>query len=59
MQLILVNDKKTAQQFLNVPVTLYKADPNWIRPLNKDIDEVFDAKKIKLFVLVKLSVGFW
>ena len=49
MQLILVNDKKTAQQFLTVPVTLYKNDPNWIRPLDKDIDEVFDTKKNKAF----------
>lgn len=55
MQLILVNDKKTAQQFLNVPVTLYKADPNWIRPLDKDIDEVFDAKKNKAFRFGKIA----
>ena len=54
MQLILVNDKKTAQQFLNVPVTLYKADTNWIRPLDKDIDEVFDAKKNKAFRFGKI-----
>ena len=55
MQLILVNNKKTAKQFLNVPVTLYKADPNWIRPLDKDIDEVFDAKKNKAFRFGKIA----
>lgn len=49
MQLILVNDSFTAKQFLQVAVTLYKKDANWIRPLDKDIDEVFDAKKNKAF----------
>jgi hypothetical protein len=49
MQLIPVNDSKTAQQFLQVAVRLYKNDANWIRPLDKDIEEVFDAKKNKAF----------
>ena len=33
--------------FLQVAVDLYKNDPNWIRPLNKDIEEVFDPNKNK------------
>ena len=37
-------DKKA---FLQVAVDLYKNDPNWIRPLNKDIEEVFDPEKNK------------
>ena len=45
MQLIPVHDRATAQQFLQVAVELYKSDPKWIRPLDKDINEVFDAKK--------------
>ena len=49
MQLIPVKDTITAKQFLQVPVTLYKNDPNWIRPLDNDINEVFDAKKNKAF----------
>lgn len=49
MQLIPVTDKTTAQQFLQVAVVLHKNDPNWIRPLDKDIDEVFDAAKNKTF----------
>ena len=49
MQLIEVNDKKTARDFLLVPVLLYKNDPNWIRPLNKDIEQVFDIKQNKAF----------
>ena len=41
MQLIPVTDKTTAGQFLQVAVDLNKNDPNWIRPLDKDIEEVF------------------
>jgi len=54
MQLILVNDITTAEQFLLVPVTIYKNDINWIRPLDKDINEVFDAKKNKAFRFGKI-----
>lgn len=49
MQLIPVNTKATAKEFLQVAVQLYKNDPNWIRPLDKDINEVFDPKKNKAF----------
>ena len=49
MQIIPVTDKTTAQQFLTVAVELNKNNPSWIRPLNKDIDEVFDKAKNKAF----------
>lgn len=49
MQIIPVNDKATGKQFLQVAVELYKNDANWIRPLDKDIDEVFDPGKNKAF----------
>ena len=49
MQLIPVNDATTAKQFLQVAVELYKNDTNWIRPLDKDIDEVFNKEKNKAF----------
>jgi GNAT superfamily N-acetyltransferase len=49
MQLIQVNDKALASQFLQVAVDLYKNDPQWIRPLDKDINEVFDESKNKAF----------
>ena len=39
-------DKK---QFLQVAVDIYTGDPNWIRPLDKDIEEVFDPAKNKFF----------
>ncbi len=39
-------DKKA---FLAVAVDLYKNDTNWIRPLDKDIEDVFDPAKNKFF----------
>jgi len=49
MKLIPVTDKSTAEQFLQVAVVIHKNDPNWIRPLDKDINEVFDKEKNKAF----------
>ena len=49
MQLTQVSDKRTAKEFLDVNVLVNKNDPNYIRPLDKDIDEVFDPKKNKAF----------
>src|SRR6187401_3049715 len=37
------------QAFLQVAVDMYKDDPNWIRPLDKDIEAVFDPKQNKFF----------
>jgi hypothetical protein len=39
-------DKK---EFLLFPLTLYKNIPNWIRPLDKDVENVFDPEKNKTF----------
>ena len=49
MQLIEVTDDMTARAFLQVNVDLHKNDPNYIRPLDKDVNEVFDEKKNKAF----------
>lgn len=49
MQLIEVKDKKQIRAFLDFPVELYKPDKNWIRPLDKDIEAVFDEKENKFF----------
>lgn len=49
MQIVPVNDEKTAKEFLETAVELYRNDRNWIRPLDKDINEVFDPKKNKAF----------
>ncbi|MDX5421080.1 MAG: hypothetical protein LPK14_02415 [Hymenobacteraceae bacterium] len=48
MQLIEVNTPELAREFLMVQVRIYKNDPNYIRPLDKDINNVFDPKKNKL-----------
>lgn len=49
MQIIPVTDKTTAQQFIQAAVVINKKDSNWIRPLDKDINEVFDKEKNKAF----------
>lgn len=49
MQLIEVTDAKTAEEFIAVNVHLNKNNPAYIRPLDKDINDVFDEKKNKAF----------
>ena len=49
MKLIEVNDANTERAFLHLPVKLYKNEPHWIRPLDKDIKQVFDKEKNKYF----------
>ncbi len=48
MQVIPVTAQNSSL-FIELAVELYKNDKNWIRPLNKDIEEVFDEKKNKAF----------
>ena len=48
MHLIEVTNAATAQEFIQFQVDLYRQDPNYIRPLDKDIEDVFDPKKNKL-----------
>lgn len=49
MKLIEVKNSTQAREFLMLPVVLYKNEPHWIRPLDKDIESVFDADKNKTF----------
>ncbi len=49
MQLVEVKDLITAKLFLKVNVDLNRQEANYIRPLDKDITEVFDFKKNKTF----------
>ena len=55
MQIIPVNDKSTHQLFMNLPLVIYKNDKQWIRPLDKDVEEVFDVKKNKAFRFGKVQ----
>jgi GNAT superfamily N-acetyltransferase len=47
--LVEVKDKSTAKAFIQLPVRLYRTNPYWIRPLDKDIEKVFDPAQNKLF----------
>lgn len=49
MNIYPVETNNEEKEFLSVPISIYKHDPNWIRPLDKDIDDVFDPKKNKSF----------
>jgi hypothetical protein len=49
MRIIEVSGPQLIREFLMLPVTLYKADNNWIRPLDKDIESVFDPEQNKYF----------
>ncbi|MET0464754.1 MAG: hypothetical protein ABW007_16450 [Chitinophagaceae bacterium] len=44
-----VKDTVTAKKFLEVNFFINNQDPNYIRPLDKDIEQVFDPKKNKAF----------
>jgi hypothetical protein len=47
MQLIEVTDKQTAKDFIKVNVLINKGDANYIRPLDKDVEAVFDKEQNK------------
>ncbi len=47
MELIEITDVAQARQFIDVNVRLNRNDPNYIRPLDKDIHAVFDPKTNK------------
>lgn len=49
MQLIEVVTPEHKKKFIELPVRLYTGDPNYIRPLDKDIEDVFDPQKNKYF----------
>jgi len=49
MQLIAVTTPALARDFIKVNVQINKPHPNYIRPLDKDVEEVFDEKKNKTF----------
>ena len=49
MQIIPVDTRLLATQFIDVARVIYTNDTHWIQPLNKDIEEVFDDKKNKAF----------
>ncbi|WP_028296793.1 hypothetical protein [Olivibacter sitiensis] len=44
-----VTSEEDEMAFLQMPLIIYKQDPNYIRPLDADLKEIFDPKQNKLF----------
>ncbi len=49
MKITPVDDHKRVRQFLEMPQPLYVDSPNYIRPIDQDIEKVFDRDKNKYF----------
>ncbi len=49
MEIIEVNDKATEKEFNQMQVEIYKDHPNWIRPIDQEINDIFDLSKNKLY----------
>ncbi|GAB4107562.1 GNAT family N-acetyltransferase [Echinicola sediminis] len=49
MKLLEVTSSADSREFLEMAVHLYKQEKNWIRPLDADINGLFDPKVNKLF----------
>lgn len=40
-----VNDRKTRKAFLRVPAVIYRDDPVYVRPLDREIESIFDPAR--------------
>lgn len=49
LKTILVESPEQIEEFLEFPARLYRDEPAYIRPLDKDVEEVFNKDKNKLF----------
>lgn len=49
MQILPVTGKQDENRFLRMAEDIYKGDPNWIQPLDKDILAIFDPARNKTF----------
>ena len=49
MQLREVLSEQDKKEFIQLPIRLYKNIPNWIRPLDADVEGVFDKEKNRAF----------
>ena len=49
MRITEVNSPALAKAFLQTNVVINQTDPNYIRPLDKDVEEVFDPGRNKAF----------
>ena len=49
MQLVEVNNNATAKDFIKVNVLMNKKNPNYVRPLDNEVNDVFNVSKNKAF----------
>jgi hypothetical protein len=49
MQILPIYTSADSNNFFKLPLSIYKNDPNWIQPLDKDVQDIFDEKKNKSF----------
>lgn len=49
MQIKEVISSHDIKEFLNLPISIYKNDLEWVQPLNKDIEAVFDSENNKFY----------
>lgn len=49
MRIVPVDDKKSKNEFLEIVSAIYAGDKNYIRPLNDDVEKVFDPQKNTFF----------
>jgi hypothetical protein len=49
MRIVEVANQNDAREFLMLPVRLYRNTPQWIRPLDQDVENVFEPSKNKAF----------
>ena len=49
MQLTEVLTKQDKEEFINFPKKLYKGDPDWVCPLDKGIESIFNPETNQAF----------
>ena len=49
MKIVEVNSAALANAFIEINAQIHQGNPHYIRPLNKEVAEVFDQNKNKLF----------
>lgn len=49
MKLMTADDPRIIRDWMRLPWSIYRNDPNWIPHLRQDIEKVFDPKRNKLF----------
>ncbi len=49
MELVEVKDRKTINDFTQLPFSLYKNDPNWIPHITQEVEEVFNRQENPYF----------